>query len=110
MAGSGGSEKKTAAKMPVGGRGRRGRGVGMYRNGCLLEERKAKGMERRGVKESANELAMKYQMGIEVERNEKGEERRIVEALCRTDRFSPYTSVIVSPSPSPESGLEGRSE
>ena len=107
---SGGSEKKTAAKMPVGGRGRRGRGVGMYRNGCLLEERKAKGMERRGVRESANGLAMKYQMGIEVEGNEKGEERRIVEALCRTDRFSPYTSVIVSPSPSPESGLEGRSE
>ena len=40
------------------------------------------------MKESANELAMKYQMGIEVEGNEKGEERRIVEALCRTDRFS----------------------
>ena len=59
MAASGGSEKKTAAKMPVGGRGRRGRGVGMYRNGCLLEERKAKGMERRGVRESANGLAMK---------------------------------------------------
>ena len=46
------------------------RGVGMYRNGCLLEERKAKGMERRGVRESANGLAMKYQMGIEVEGNE----------------------------------------
>ena len=70
----------------------------------MLEERKTKGMERRGVKESANELAMKYQMGIEVEGNEKGEERRIVEPLCRTDRFSPYTFVIVSPSPSPESG------
>ena len=75
-----------------------------------MEERKAKGMERRGAKESANGLTIKYQIGIEVEWNEKGEERRTVEALCRTDRVSPYTSVIVSPSPSPESGLEGRSE
>ena len=56
------------------------------------------------MRESTNGLAMKYQMGIEVEGNEKGEERRIVEPLCRTDRFSPYTFVIVSPSPSPESG------
>ena len=76
----------------------------MYRNGCLLEERKAKGMERRCVRESTNGLTIKYQMGIEVEWNEKEEERRIVEPLCRTDRFSPYTFVIVSPSPSPESG------
>ena len=76
----------------------------------MLEERKAKGMERRCVRESTNGLTIKYQMGIEVEWNEKEEERRIVEPLCRTDRFSPYTFVIVSSSPSPESGLEGRGE
>ena len=56
------------------------------------------------MRESTNGLTIKYQMGIEVEWNEKEEERRIVEPLCRTDRFSPYTFVIVSPSPSPESG------
>ena len=60
---SGGSEKKTAAKMPVGGRGKKDdvdrERCWYVQKGCLLEETKAKGMERGGVKDSANGIAMK---------------------------------------------------